>query len=113
MFSKVKEITRKFTPSMGSLISRDRKVIGDEEGMKSNLVLTVQFFRELYSVDQNIEKEQADTTYYEMEPEVLEAEIEWTIKQLEDNKTPGQEEIPIELIIRGGCDDKDNNKNMQ
>src|SRR6218665_3873798 len=35
MFSKVKEITRKFTPRMGSLKSRDGKVIGDEEGMKS------------------------------------------------------------------------------
>src|SRR6218665_3403471 len=95
MFSKVKEITRKFTPSMGSLISRDGKGIGDEEGMKSNLVLTVQFFRELYSVDQNIEKEQADTTYYEMEPEVIEAELEWAIKQLEDKKAPGQDGIPI------------------
>src|SRR6218665_3436232 len=34
MFSKVKEITRKFTQRMGSLKSRDGEVIGDEEGIK-------------------------------------------------------------------------------
>ena len=36
MFSEVKEITRTFTPRMGSLKSRDGKVIGDEEGMKTD-----------------------------------------------------------------------------
>ena len=33
-----------------------------------------------------------------MEPEVMEAEVEWAIKQLKDNKAPGQDRIPIELI---------------
>src|SRR6218665_354406 len=33
-----------------------------------------------------------------MEPEVMEAEVEWAIKQLKDNKASGQDRIPIELI---------------
>ena len=33
-----------------------------------------------------------------MEPEVMEAEVEWAIKQLKDNKPPGQDGIPIERI---------------
>ena len=48
MFSKVKEITRKFTPIMGSLKSRDGKVIRDEEGMKNRWK---EYSEELYSED--------------------------------------------------------------
>src|SRR6218665_1733143 len=83
MFSKVKEITRKFTPKMGSLKSRDGKVIGDEEGMKNRWK---EYSAELYSEDKRIEKEQTDMTDYEMEPEVMEAEVEWAIKQLKTTK---------------------------
>ena len=57
MFSKVKEITRKFTPRMGSLKSRDGKVIGDEEGMKNRWK---EYSEELYSEDKRTEKEQTD-----------------------------------------------------
>src|SRR6218665_2907635 len=92
MLSKVKEITRKFTPRMGSLKSRDGKVIGDEEGMKTRWK---EYSEELYSEDKRIEKEQTYTTDFEMEPEVMEAEGEWAIKQLKNNKAPGQDGIPI------------------
>ena len=73
IFSKVKEITRKFTPRMGFLKSRDGKIIGDEEGMKSRWK---EYSEELYSDDKRIDKEQIYTTDYEMEPEVLEAEVD-------------------------------------
>ena len=69
------------------------------------------YSEELYSEDKRIEKEQTDTTDYEMEPEVK-VEVEWAINQLKDNKAPGQDKIPVELI-KALCDDKDNNKNMQ
>src|SRR6218665_3636312 len=63
MFSKVKEITRKFTPKMDSLKSRDGKVIGDEEAMKNRWK---EYSEELYSEDKRIEKEQTDMTDYEI-----------------------------------------------
>jgi len=53
MFSKVKEITRKFTPRKGSLKSRDGKVIGGEEGMKSKWK---EYSEELYSEEKNRER---------------------------------------------------------
>src|SRR6218665_1437542 len=43
----------------------------------------------------------SDTTDYEMEPEVMEAEVEWAIKQLKDNELLGQDGIPIELTKAG------------
>ena len=95
MFSKVKEITRKFTLRMGSLKSRDGQVIGDEEGMKNRWK---EYSKKLNSEDKTVEKEQNNTTEYEMEPEVMKADVEWAIKQLKDNKALGQDGIPIELI---------------
>src|SRR6218665_3608126 len=83
---------------MGSLKSRDGKVIGDEEGMKNRWR---EYSEELCSEDKRIEKEQTDTADYEMEPEVVEAEVELAIKQLKDNKAPKQDGIPIELMKAG------------
>jgi len=87
MFSKVKERTRKFTPRMGSLKSRDGKVIGDEDGMKSRWKESSEG---LYSEDKRIEKEQTDMTDYKIEPEVMKAKVEWA-NELKDNKAPGHD----------------------
>ena len=35
---------------------------------------------------------------YELEPDILESEVRWAIQTLANGKTPGQDEIPIELI---------------
>jgi len=67
---------------------------GDEKRWK-------EYSEELYSEDKRIEKQQTDTTDFEVEPEVMEAEVEWAIKQLKDNKAPRQDGIPIELIKAG------------
>ena len=60
-----------------------------------------------------VEKEQNDTTEYEMEPEVMEAEVERAIKQLKDNKSTGTgRDTYITDESWRKCDDK-NKKKLQ
>ena len=83
---------------MGSLKSGDGHIIADEEGIKSRWK---EYTEELYSEDKRVKKEKIDVTEYEKEPEIMEAEVEWAIKQLKDNKAPDHDRIPIEMIEAG------------
>src|ERR1700733_13050358 len=85
MFAQMRKITGKFTQRMGSLKNKN----GDTES--------------LYSVDIRVKTEEGtETTVYEKEPNILLAEVEWAIEQLKDNKAPGADGIPIELIKAAG-----------
>jgi hypothetical protein len=70
---------------MGSLKASDGHIIADEEGMKKRWK---EYTEELYSEDKRVKVGKIEVTEYENEPEVMEAEVDWAIKQLKDNKAP-------------------------
>src|SRR5678815_4382393 len=59
MFSKVREITRKNTPRMGSLKAGDGHIIADEEGMKKRWK---EYTEELYKEDKRVKVGKIDVT---------------------------------------------------
>ena len=70
---------------MGSLKARDGHIIADGDEIKNRWK---EYTEELYSEDKRVKKEVVEITEFEKEPEVMEAEVEWAIKQLKDNKAP-------------------------
>src|SRR3984885_12786373 len=100
MFAQMRKITGKFTPRMGSLKNGNGGIIGDKEEVKARWK---DHTESLYSVDRRVKAEEGtETTVYEKEPNILLAEVEWAIEQLKDNKAPGADGIPIELIKAAG-----------
>ena len=99
MFAEIRKITGKFTPRNGSLKNGRGGIIGDKEEEKNRWR---EYTEALYTEDGVPEEEDVVSTDYEKEPRVMEAEVEWAITQIKDNKTPGVDEVPIELIKAAG-----------
>jgi hypothetical protein len=99
MFAKVKMMNGKFTPRMGTLRGGEWSMIKDGEGVKERWR---EYTEELYRKDLRVKDEQLTKEVYEKEPVILESEVEWAICQLKDNKAPGMDGIPIEMIRAGG-----------
>ena len=98
MFKKIKEITGSFTHKLGSLKSKDGIILNEAEEVKCRWK---EYTTELYLRDQNI-TETFEAREYEDEPQILESEVRWALKVISDDKSPGSDNIPIELVKNGG-----------
>ncbi|CAF4279354.1 unnamed protein product, partial [Rotaria magnacalcarata] len=62
-----------------------------------------EYTEELYKKDtQSIDENDGSTI--ELEPDISESEIKWTLECIANNKTPGIDEIPVELFKILGAD---------
>ena len=98
LFKKVQEMTREFQPSL--------KVIKDKQGeVLTENDKTLNRWREycsaMYSAPQTSENSNEEIEVNEQEPEPLIDEVRWALKEINDGKSPGCDDVPIELIKEG------------
>ena len=99
LFKKVNEMTREFQPSL--------KVIKDKKGevlTENNEIINRwrEYCSEMYSsAAQNSNASNSQVDYFDEEPEPLLEEIRWALDQISNGKSPGCDDVPIELIKEG------------
>ena len=99
LYQKVNELTKEFRPSL--------KVIKDKNGQvltENNQILGRwrEYCSQMYSAPQNSEVSDVENEIEEeLEPEPLLDEIRWALNNINDGKSPGCDDVPIELIKEG------------
>ena len=91
---KTRDLFKKIKELRGQFAARNGKQLSDAEEIKKRWE---EYTEELYKSDFNTTEGLVDDDY-ELEPDILESEVRWAIQTLANGKTPGQDEIPIELI---------------
>ena len=98
LFNKAKEITREFQPSLKVIKDKNGEVLTEN---KEILDRWREYCSNMYSAAQNQDASGQQTIYTEEEPEPLLDEIRWALDQISNGKSPGCDEVPIELIKEG------------
>ncbi|KAA3669964.1 uncharacterized protein DEA37_0012425 [Paragonimus westermani] len=94
-FKKINEIKTKFRTKIGTIKDNQGK---DLTEMNDILNRWREYTEELYQ--KNIESEDAIIDLgMDLEPDILESEVEWALKSIAKNKAVGVDEIAIELIL--------------
>ncbi|XP_049779252.1 uncharacterized protein LOC126176153 [Schistocerca cancellata] len=102
LYKKIREIKGKFQAKIGMIKDRNGKDLSDAEDVKEIWAEYV----DLYKKDLHHDRApNADVNVnLELEPDILESDIQWVLENMADNKTSGQDEIPAELFKVTGKD---------
>ena len=98
MFQKIRELTGNFSPRLGVLKNAQGTVLTEENDIKGRWK---EYTQGLYERDPNATA-WFDEVQYEQEPEPLLSEIRKALKDLTNRKSPGYDNIPIELFKAAG-----------
>ena len=98
LFNKVREMTREFQPSLKVIKNKQGEVLTEN---KEILDRWKEYCSEMYSAPQDSDTSDSEISYVENEPEPLLEEIKWALEQISNGKSPGCDDIPIELIKEG------------
>ena len=98
LFNQAKEMTREFQPSLkvmkdknGEILTENSKILGRWK----------EYCSEMYSAPQDPITSVSQTVFTEEEPEPLLDEVRWALRQISDGKSPGCDDVPIELVKEG------------
>uniref|UniRef100_W5NH99 Endonuclease/exonuclease/phosphatase domain-containing protein n=1 Tax=Lepisosteus oculatus TaxID=7918 RepID=W5NH99_LEPOC len=93
LFAQVKKIRTSFTARKGAIKDKNGKVLTGQQGIRSRWR---EYTEELYASTSDPEPPHDDPV--EMEPAILDEEVVWALKQLPNNKAPGIDSIPAEML---------------
>ena len=99
MFKTIREITGVFKPRVNVLMGKEGNDLNEEAEIKGRWK---EYTQELYRKDSKFANELCDEDLPGQEPPVLKSEVEQAIRLLANNKAPGADGIPIELIKQLG-----------
>ena len=98
LFKKVQEMTREFQPSLKVIKNKQGEVLTENEDI---LGRWREYCSEMYSAPQTSDTSNQEVEVEFQEPEPLVDEVRWALNEISNGKSPGCDDVPIELIKEG------------
>ena len=98
LFKKVTELTREFQPSLKVIKNKQGDVLTENQEI---LGRWREYCSEMYHAPCDTDVSDNNDEVSEREPEPLPEEVRWALKQISNGKSPGCDDVPIELIKEG------------
>ena len=89
LFKKIRDTKGTFHAKMGSIKDRNRRDLTEAEDNKKRWQ---EYTEKLYK------KELHDPDNTHLEPDILECEVKWALRNITTNKASGGDRIPVELF---------------
>ena len=93
LFERIRDTKGTFHVKTGSIKDRNRMVLTEAEDIKKRW----QEYTELYKKDLH-NPDNHDGVITDLEPDILEIEVKWTLGSISTNKARGGDGIPVELF---------------
>ena len=94
LFEKIRDTKRTFHAKTGSIKDRNGMDLTEAEDIKKR---GQEYTEELYKKDLH-DPDNQDGVITDLEPDILEYEVKWTLESITMNKASGGDGIPVELF---------------
>ena len=98
LFKKIRDITGKFNPKLGGLKNKSGEDITSQDEVKARWK---EYTEALYMKEPTLSSKH-DEIAYPQEPAILTSEVQKAIREIKKGKSPGSDDIPIELLSATG-----------
>ena len=99
VYKTIKNFTRQFNPRVGVIKDEQGNNLTEERDIKNRWK---EYLEYLYMRNNQIKDNFTKSIPLENEPNILDEEVRLTLKELANNKSPGVDNIPIELVKAAG-----------
>ena len=93
-FKKIRDTKRTFHAKMGSIKDRNGMDLTEVEDIRKRWQ---EYVKELYKKDLH-DQDNHDGVITDLEPDILECEVKWSLESITMNKASGGDGIPVELF---------------